>query len=54
VKVIPVKGFPLHSQWRIIWLQKKQLSAVAHAYLQYLQKHKTAIIREHFSWTGAY
>ncbi len=54
VKVIPVKGFPLHSQWRMIWLQKKQLSAVAHAYLQYLQKHKTAIIREHFSWTGAY
>ncbi len=54
VKVIPVKGFPLHSQWRMIWLQKKQLSAVAHAYLQYLQKHKVGIIREHFSWTSAY
>lgn len=54
VKVIPVKGFPLHSQWRMIWLQKKQLSAVAHAYLQYLQKNKASIIKQHFSWTTAY
>ncbi len=54
VKVIPVKGFPLHSQWRMIWLQKKQLSAVAQAYLQYLQKNKASIIKQHFSWTAAY
>lgn len=54
VKVIPVKGFPLHSQWRLIWLQKKQLSAVANAYLQYVRKHKAGIIREHFSWASQY
>ncbi len=54
VKVIPVKGFPLHSQWRIIWLQKKQLSAVANAYLQYVRKHKAAIYKKHFSWTSQY
>lgn len=54
VKVIPVKGFPLHSQWRMIWLQKKQLSAVANAYLQYLRKHKAAIVKQHFAWISQY
>jgi DNA-binding transcriptional LysR family regulator len=54
VKVIPVKGFPLHSEWRLIWLQKKQLSAVAQAYLQYVRKHKAAVIKQHFSWVSAY
>lgn len=54
VKVIPVKGFPLHSQWRMIWLQKKQLTAVANAYLLYIRKHKTGIYQKHFSWTEQY
>ncbi len=54
VKVIPVKGFPLHSQWRMIWLQKKQLSAVANAYLQYIRKHKAAIVKQHFAWISQY
>lgn len=54
VKVIPVKGFPLHSQWRMIWLQKKQLTAVANAYLLYIRKHKTGIYQKNFSWTEQY
>lgn len=54
VKVVPVKGFPLHSQWRLIWLQKKQPSSVANAYLQYIRKHKVGIVQKHFSWTAAY
>jgi DNA-binding transcriptional LysR family regulator len=54
VKVIPVKGFPLHSQWRMIWLQKKQLTAVANAYLLYVRKHKAVIYQKHFSWTEQY
>jgi DNA-binding transcriptional LysR family regulator len=54
VKVIPVKGFPLHSEWQLIWLQKKQLSSVAQAYLQYIRKNKSTVIKQHFSWMGAY
>ena len=54
VKVIPVKGFPLNAHWRLIWLQKKQLSSAATAYLQYIQKHKAAIYKTHFSWTEQY
>ena len=54
VKVIPVKGFPLHSQWKMIWLQKKKLSAVANAYLQYVRKHKAAIYKQNFSWMEQY
>ena len=54
VKVIPVRGFPLHSQWRMIWLQKKQLTAVANAYLLYIRKHKSGIYQKHFSWTEQY
>ncbi len=54
VKVIPVKGFPLHSHWRLIWLQKKQLSSVANAYLHYIRKNKSRIAREHFAWAEQY
>jgi DNA-binding transcriptional LysR family regulator len=54
VKVIPVKGFPLNAHWRLIWLQKKQLTAVAAAFLQYVQANKTAIYQKHFAWTENY
>ncbi len=51
IKVIPVKGFPLNSQWRLVWLEKKQPSVVAQAYLKFLRTHKAAIYKKHFSWT---
>ncbi|HVZ24574.1 MAG TPA: LysR family transcriptional regulator [Sediminibacterium sp.] len=54
VKIIPVKGFPLHSHWRLIWRQKKQLSSVANGYLQYIRENKQTIYRNTFAWMEKY
>lgn len=47
--IIPVKGFPLRNNWRMVWLQKKQLTAVASAFLNYIKEHKQQIYQTHFS-----
>ena len=50
VKIVPIKGLPLRSSWRLIWLKKKKPSNVAQAYLDYVRKEKTAIYTRDFSW----
>lgn len=52
--IIPVKGFPIQSNWMLIWLKKKNFSLVAQAYLDFVRKNKTAIYQEHFSWIEKY
>lgn len=54
VKIIPIKGLPLLSNWRLIWLKKKKLSTVAQAYLDYVRKEKAAIYKTNFSWIERY
>ena len=54
LQIIPVKGFPIHSNWMLIWLKKKKFSLVAQAYLDYIRKNKSAIYSEHFKWTEKY
>lgn len=49
LQIIPVKGFPITSTWQLIWLKKKNFSPVARSFLNYLQKEKSAIIKERFS-----
>jgi LysR family transcriptional regulator, low CO2-responsive transcriptional regulator len=51
LRIIPVSGFPITSEWRIVWLQNKVLSPVAQAYLNYLKKEKEQIAKKYFSWT---
>lgn len=50
ITIIPVKGFPLKTQWRLVWLQKKQLTAVAAAFLTYMRDHKQEIYQTHFAY----
>jgi DNA-binding transcriptional LysR family regulator len=50
VKIVPVGGLPLKSNWRLIWLKRKKSSLVAQAYLDYVRRDKAAIYREKFSW----
>jgi LysR family transcriptional regulator, low CO2-responsive transcriptional regulator len=54
LRIIPVSGFPITSEWRIVWLENKVLSPVAQAYLKYLKKEKEIIARKYFSWTDHY
>lgn len=54
LQIIPVKNFPIKSVWNLIWLQHKNLSPVASAFLAYLKAEKENIINQHFHWFEAY
>lgn len=46
--IIPSKGLPIVTSWRLIWLKKKKLSPIAQAYLEYIRKHKEQMIERNF------
>ncbi len=52
LQIIPVSGFPIKSDWRLVWLKNKSLSPVAQAYLDFLKKEKEIIAQNNFSWIG--
>ncbi len=52
--IVPVTGFPIKSDWRLIWLKDKSLSPVSLAYLNFLAKNKNKIISSNFSWISSY
>lgn len=54
LKIIPVEGFPIRTQWRLIWLKSKNLSPVADAYRKYISKEKNRIIKERFEGLEGY
>lgn len=54
LQIIPVKGFPIKSVWNLIWLKGKNHSPVALAFLNYLKKEKSNIIKDKFDWFEQY
>jgi DNA-binding transcriptional LysR family regulator len=48
--IIPSKGLPITTHWRLIWLKDKKLSPLAASFLEYIQKEKNAIRKKHFQW----
>lgn len=48
--IIPMRGLPLKTEWRLIWLKGKKLSPVAKAYLQFIRSAKSTILEHHFQW----
>ena len=42
--VLPVKGLPITTTWRLVWLKGKKLSPVATAFLSYIQSNKHNLI----------
>lgn len=50
LQIIPVYGFPITSDWRLVWLKNKSLSPAAQAYLDYIKKEKEEIAKNYFSW----
>ncbi|RDV11937.1 LysR family transcriptional regulator [Pontibacter diazotrophicus] len=50
LQIIPVKGFPIKSNWNLIWLKNKSFSPVASSFLDYIQKEKSRTIQEWFGW----
>jgi DNA-binding transcriptional LysR family regulator len=49
LKIIPMKGLPIQTTWRLIWLKEKKLSPIAESYLNYLANEKDNIIDHYFS-----
>lgn len=43
LKIIPMKGLPIQTTWRLIWLKEKRLSPIAESYLTYLSTEKEQI-----------
>lgn len=50
LKIIPMDGFPLNTQWNLIYLRGRKFSPVAKMYLDYLIEHKEELIQKYFSW----
>jgi len=46
--IVPVKGLPIHTTWRIIWLKGKKHSPVVKSLLGYIKDNKKKILQEHF------
>lgn len=53
LSIIPSKGLPISTYWRLIWLRDKKLSPIATNYLEYVREHKQQIIEQHFQWYEA-
>lgn len=54
LQIINVKGFPIESTWRLIWLKNKKLSPVASAFLNYIKNEKEKISSDRFEWFNKY
>lgn len=52
-ELIPAKGLPITTYWRLIWLRDKKLSPIAANYLEYVRAKKQKIIEQHFQWYQA-
>lgn len=49
LRIINVKGLPITTTWRLIWVKGKKHSPVAQAFLDYIKKEKDEIKMEWFS-----
>jgi DNA-binding transcriptional LysR family regulator len=54
LQIIPVKGLPIKTVWRLIWMKTKNHSPVASAFLNHIKKEKTSIINSKFHWYEQY
>lgn len=50
LKIVPVRGLPVITNWNLIWLKSKNLSPAALSLLDFLEEQKDGIIRKRFSW----
>lgn len=48
--IIPTKGLPIITNWRLIWLKNKKMSPIAEAYLEHIRANKAEIIQQNFQW----
>jgi DNA-binding transcriptional LysR family regulator len=54
LRIIPVKGLPIQTNWRLVWLKGKKHTPVAQAYLKFLRLKLKDIVQEKFTWYEQY
>jgi DNA-binding transcriptional LysR family regulator len=54
LKIISMKGFPIKSNWYLVWLKNKSLSPIAEAYINYIRDEKSKLKSNYFSWIDNY
>lgn len=54
LQILPMRGLPITTTWRLIWLKGKKHSPISVAFLEHLKKEKTRIVKENFSWYEQY
>jgi DNA-binding transcriptional LysR family regulator len=52
--IIPREDLPIKTQWRLIWLKNKKMTAIMKAYLDFIQQNKSTILDQHFAWYTDY
>lgn len=50
LKIIPVKGLPMTTDWRLVWLKNKPMTTVAQSFLEFVRQRKDLVFENHFSW----
>jgi DNA-binding transcriptional LysR family regulator len=50
VKIMPVDGLPVTTNWHLIWLKNKKFGAAQTAFLNYLKEEKDTILQDKFQW----
>jgi len=48
LKIIPIKGLPLKTTWRLVWHRDKKHTPVAAAFLEHVHERKTEILERWF------
>ncbi|MEM8506958.1 MAG: LysR family transcriptional regulator [Bacteroidota bacterium] len=54
LKIFPMKGLPIITNWNLIWMPTKKFSPVAQAFLNYVETKKEEIIEDQFKWFKDY
>jgi len=54
LKIFPMKGLPIITNWNLIWMPSKKFSPVAKAFLDYLELRKKGIMDAQFKWFQDY
>jgi DNA-binding transcriptional LysR family regulator len=54
LKIIPADGFPMITNWSLIWLASKKMSPIAAAFLDYIRQEKAQIAHKYFGWQSQY
>lgn len=49
LQIIPTKGLPITTTWRLAWLKNKRFSPVAKAFLKHIQTYKLELIEKSFT-----